>query len=373
MNLYSILEIDPNATQDEIKKAYKKLALKYHPDKNPDPNSAEKFHSLVMAYEILSDPEQKRKYDSMNPKKKQTIFDMIGQMFQKFKTSEEFKEFAKKNIFENEEMKSVLLTGDKEVLREYVYNKTNGYLMSMLAAHKTATTGATASDDDLLSIFIPENPDKKTYDIMQKDKVLSLESSVQSQNQTQVLSLTNTNEHILELSIITDLGEIYMDKVKEIIVQRQRFKDKQIIMDEKKFFIPLGDDKIILEREGDDYIDPNGFLQRGDLLIKIKTAKHKYLKRVNDYDLLLILPITLYELFKGFDKRFKYLGDQEIKIKSSNPLKDYKFDGDKIVVSIGNKGIPYVSNGAKSRGELIIFLVLNKDEVFYKKLKKYFP
>ncbi len=363
MNLYSILEIDSNSTQDEIKKAYKKLALKYHPDKNPDPSSPEKFHSIAMAYEILSDPEQRSKYDSMNPKKKQTIFDMIGQMYQKFKTSEEFKEFIKKNIFENEETKNVLLTGDKEVLREFVYNKANNYIMSMLAPNKQQ------EEDDLLSIFIPENPDRKTYDIMQKDKVLSLETSVQSQVQT----LTNTNEHILELSIITDLEEIYMDKVKEIIVQRQRFKDKQIIMDEKKFFIPLADDKIILEKEGDDYIDSNGFLQRGDVLIKIKSRKHKFLKRVNDYDLLLVLPITLYELFKGFDKRFKYLGDQEIKIKSPSPLQEYKFDGDKIIIPIQNKGIPYVYEGRKLRGELIVFLVLGKDELFYRKLKKYFP
>jgi RNA recognition motif-containing protein len=221
------------------------------------------------------------------------------------------------------------------------------------------------NEDDLLSIFIPENPDKKTYDIMQKDKVLSLETSC-------IQTYTNQNEHLLELDIITNLDEIYMDKIKEIIVQRQRFKDKQIIIDEKKFYIPLSDDKIILEKEGDDYVDSNGYLQRGDVLVKIKSRKHKSLKRVNDYDLLLILPITLYELYKGFDKRFEYLGGEEIKIKSSNPLVDYKFDGEKIILVINNKGIGYIEENTKMRGSLIIFLVLSKDALFYKKLKKYF-
>lgn len=371
MNLYSILELESNATHDEIRKAYKKLALKYHPDKNPlDPGSAEKFHSIQMAYEILSDPSQRNKYDTMNPKKKQTIFDMIGKMYQKFKGSEEFKEYIKKNIFENDDAKNVLLTGDKEIIREFVYNKANGFIMNILAQQfsvQDPTQTKTYSEDDLLSIFIPENPDKKTYDIMQKDKLLSVESSC-------IQTFTNTNEHILELSIITDLNEIYMDKVKEVAIQRQRFKDKQIIIDEKKFYIPLADDKIILEKEGDDYIDTNGFLQRGDVLVKIKSRKHKFLKRVNDYDLLLVLPITLYEVFKGFDKRFEYLGDQEIKIKSSKPLNEYKFDGEKLVINIPNKGIPYnnLLTNNKLRGNLIVFLVLEKGELFYKKLKKYF-
>jgi len=202
---------------------------------------------------------------------------------------------------------------------------------------------------------------------MQKDKVLSLETSCIQTNTN-----TNKNDHLLELSIITDLDEIYMDKIKEIIVQRQRFKDKQIIIDEKKFYIPLCDDRIILEKEGDDYIDSNGYLQRGDVLVKIKSRKHKTLKRVNDYDLLLVLPITLYELYKGFDKRFEYLGGEEIKIKSSNPLVEYKFDGDKIIHIVDKKGIVYTEENKKMRGSLIIFLVLNKDEFFYKKLKKYF-
>jgi DnaJ family protein B protein 4 len=62
--LYDSLGIQPSATQDEIKKAYRKAALKWHPDKNTDnPAAAEKFKECSQAYEILSDPEKRKTYD----------------------------------------------------------------------------------------------------------------------------------------------------------------------------------------------------------------------------------------------------------------------------------------------------------------------
>lgn len=61
---YRILGVNKDATQEEIKKAFRKLARKYHPDVNPgDKTAAEKFKEISEAYEVLSDPEKRKKYD----------------------------------------------------------------------------------------------------------------------------------------------------------------------------------------------------------------------------------------------------------------------------------------------------------------------
>jgi curved DNA-binding protein len=61
---YGILGVSKTATEDEIKKTFRKLALKYHPDRNPgDKVAEEKFKGISEAYEVLSDPEKRKKYD----------------------------------------------------------------------------------------------------------------------------------------------------------------------------------------------------------------------------------------------------------------------------------------------------------------------
>ncbi|HOF92909.1 MAG TPA: DnaJ domain-containing protein, partial [Bacteroidales bacterium] len=61
---YEVLEVSRNATEEEIKKAYRQKAIQYHPDKNPgDKKAEEMFKEAAQAYEVLSNPEKRQRYD----------------------------------------------------------------------------------------------------------------------------------------------------------------------------------------------------------------------------------------------------------------------------------------------------------------------
>ena len=66
---YEVLGVSKTASADEIKKAYRKLAIKYHPDKNPgDKEAEEKFKEAAEAYDVLSNQEKRQKYDQFGHK-----------------------------------------------------------------------------------------------------------------------------------------------------------------------------------------------------------------------------------------------------------------------------------------------------------------
>ena len=60
---YGILGVARDATEDQIRSAYRKLARQYHPDVNPSEDGASRFREVTEAYEILSDPQRRQRYD----------------------------------------------------------------------------------------------------------------------------------------------------------------------------------------------------------------------------------------------------------------------------------------------------------------------
>jgi len=93
-NYYEILELEENATQDDIKKAYRRLAIKWHPDKNSEPQAQEKFKEIAEAYEVLNDPDKRRRYDLQESQPFASGRSGFGDTFFNFRNPEDiFREF----------------------------------------------------------------------------------------------------------------------------------------------------------------------------------------------------------------------------------------------------------------------------------------
>jgi curved DNA-binding protein len=91
---YGVLGLKRGATPDEIKKAYRKLAIKYHPDKNPgDREAEEKFKQISEAYAVLSDPQKKQQYDTFGSRGFQQRYSQED-IFRGFDVGDLFKEFG---------------------------------------------------------------------------------------------------------------------------------------------------------------------------------------------------------------------------------------------------------------------------------------
>ena len=82
-DFYQILGVPRTATQDEIQQAYRKLARQHHPDVNKDPGAEDRFKEISEAYDVLSDPQTRRRYDAFGPDFRQVPEDVDPEAFQR--------------------------------------------------------------------------------------------------------------------------------------------------------------------------------------------------------------------------------------------------------------------------------------------------
>ena len=82
-DFYEILGVPRTATQDEIQRAYRKLARQHHPDVNKDPGAEDRFKEISEAYDVLSDPQTRRRYDAFGPDFRQVPEDVDPEAFQR--------------------------------------------------------------------------------------------------------------------------------------------------------------------------------------------------------------------------------------------------------------------------------------------------
>ncbi len=141
---YEVLGIDRNASKDEIKKAYRKLAVRYHPDKNPDDKTAEeKFKEATEAYEVLGDEERRKMYNQFGH---EGVNAQAGG-FRGFRSSSDFEDLFSgfSDIFGSDFFESFFGFGD-------AFGRSRGGSSQQRAARQRATRGSDIRYDINLSL-----------------------------------------------------------------------------------------------------------------------------------------------------------------------------------------------------------------------------
>jgi len=284
MKLYEILEIDCNASEKEIKKAYHKLALLYHPDKNKDINAKEKFQNIQTAYQILSNEKTRINYCQLNQIQQHNFVDLLQKIFKNSLVLEEIKHFG--IYFEKQDWK-YLESNYKEIFNALNFQELLIFFKEGKFPKKKIDTESTVSDTDNEE-FASE--DAETY------------------YQLPVYYQRNNNLDI-NLNLNIDINDLISNNKRKIKIKRT-INNNTIC---NTFVFTIDKPYIVYSNCGD--INENN---TGNLIIKLNLPSNYYW---NENLIIIEKSMSVYEMVYGIDIKLN-INDKNINILKWVPSRD---------------------------------------------------
>jgi len=325
---YGILEVQRTATEEEIKKAYKKLALQYHPDKNPGNDAAcEKFKEVAEAYSILGTSDKKKQYDVMGSFDETMDFGGGTDPFSVFNSI--FKQHVES--FMNMQYENDINIGN--IFSNFSGMSQNNFPFGNV--HIKVHTFSNKSDDGRKDNL--ENPYQQSFQ--------NLNNNIQDEVKPPKIIYNKPEDKVYTVKVT--YADIYNKILKKVNIYRIRRKDGVYSEKKKTIEIPVYGKEIFLEGEGDQLKD---YKERGNVIINIFNKKHKEFKRINEYDMLYMKEIQLADLYKVMIHDIILPHGEVLRVKSENLfLQTHYFQ------KVLNKGLPYLDEeGKDSQGNLYI-------------------
>ena len=337
--LYNRLNVDRNAKNSEIKKAYRKMSMKWHPDKNPKnkDEATKKFQEISEAYSILSDVEKRKKYDTLG-------MDYLKEGDQSFDPSDIFQQFFG-------EMGGMGGMGGIPGMGGFPFGFNNKN-----QTHKQKQENCFISKSVSLKDIYNEKKIKINYN--QKIYCKSCDGTKSIHKKSIECPNCNGKGHVIR---IVRMGPMIQQMTSECpncrgTGEHIELKDlckvcsgKGFKIKSKNITIPLRNglktgNKIKLENKG--HYFKNG---KTDLIIEIIELPDKVFKRNYD-DLIIEVELKLYQALIGFNKVLKHMDDSNIYINNKTPIKD----GDVKII----KGLGMSDLSSNKKGDLhLIFTV----------------
>lgn len=280
-DLYQVLGISRDASDQDIKKAFKKLAMKYHPDRGGD---AEMFKKINEAYAVLSNPEKKAAYDR---------FGTVDMSNMQMPNMDE--------LFEN--LFGFSFGGDMGGIF--------GNGMSQSSPHMFRQEKKSPEKEDVIEVSLEEVMKGSVIDYKIRRKVYLSDGNSQCRNckgRGQVLQQMNIGMNIITQNV---------SLCHECRGLGCRLSENNSKIEEENIQVPLpkgipDGNRLVIRNKGDHYPD----MPRGDIILTVKYKKHPLFEPDphRPHDLIHVIRCNLYEFMYGFDRYIRLLDDRLLHI-----------------------------------------------------------